>query len=173
MSERFAGRSIHGAPQYAKVFALDPVLRIDGAMISSALLTIDQLAALDRVSFLDQFRAAERTYWPETNWSGIPISALLEFVTLDPNARWVQVAGGPLASVLPLEMCHRALLCDQLNDEPLPLERGGPYRLVCPEIDYNLCVKWVDRIVVSIEEPDRSVERVAIARQRARDARSG
>lgn len=171
MSDRFAGRSIHGAPQHARKFAEHARLLIDGAVERPIEITLDNLDGSNRRSFLAAFTADERPFWPGTDWSGVPLSTLATLARPLDQVRWIQVLGGPLASVLPIEMADRALLCDRRGGEPIPLENGGPYRLVCPEINYNLCVKWVDHIVLCVDEPDRSVERIAVARQRARDAR--
>ena len=172
MSDRFAGRSIHGAPHHARIFAGDPVLTIDGEVDQRADLTVADLAEIERKSIHDLIPDSERSSWPDKNWTGVPLSALVEFAQPTSEANWIQVLGGPMASVLPLADAAQALLCDRDDGEPISLEHGGPYRLIYPKTTYNLCVKWVDRILVTVDEPDRSAERVAVARQRARDAKA-
>lgn len=171
MSERYAGRSIHGAPQHARRFAEHPRLQIDASGERSLGLLPGDLSHIERVSFLRQFPEDARQGWPAKDWSGVPLSTLIALVNPGPEDRWIQVLGGPLASVLPIEESGNAILADRLDGEPIPVELGGPYRLVCPVLRYNLSVKWVDRILLSEQEPDRSAERIAVARQRARDAR--
>ncbi|MCC6703768.1 MAG: molybdopterin-dependent oxidoreductase [Thermomicrobiales bacterium] len=171
MSERYAGRSVHGAPQHARRFAEHPLLQIDASGERSLGLLPGDLSHIERVSFLHLFSEEARQGWQPKDWSGIPLSRLIALVNPGPEDRWMQVLGGPLASVLPIEDAGNPILADCLDGEPIPVELGGPYRLVCPILSYNLSVKWVDRILLFEDEPDRSAERVAVARQRARDAR--
>lgn len=171
MVDRFAGRSIHGAPKHAQRVGEHAILRMGGEVAKPLALHASDLAALDHVRFLEHEPPDGFGHWPRTDWSGVPIRALLALAEPRSDATWVQVLGGPLGTVMAFDDVDRALLCDRIGDEPIPIENGGPFRLVCADLPYNLCVKWVDRIVVSVDEPDRSVERVAAARQRARDAR--
>ena len=169
MSDRYAGRSVHGAPQHARRFAENPIIRIEGCVARSLALSPSDLAALERVRFLDIAPPESRSVWPEKDWAGVRISDLLTLAGVDSNARWIQVLGGPMASVLPIDQAGTAFLLDRLDDQPIAVEFGGPFRLASLELRYNLCVKWVDSIIVAELEPDRSAERIAIARQRARD----
>lgn len=172
MSDRFAGRSIHGAPPHALRLAEHPVLHVTGAVARPLELGLDELSNVKHVRFLDRFPPDRRENWPETDWSGASIATLIALAEPDPNAQWIQVLGGPFATVIPIEDIGHALICDRIGDHAIPVENGGPFRLIYPNENYNLCVKWADSVVVSHEEPDRSAERIAIARQRARDARS-
>lgn len=172
MSDRFAGRSVHGAPKHAQRLSEAPVIRVEGAVSRSLEFNSDELATLTQVRFLDAFPEVAQLFWPRTDWSGVPISVLIELASPDPDAAWVQVLGGPFASVFPIDTAGEAILACRLVDAPIPLELGGPFRLIHPAIPYNLCVKWADTIVISRDEPDRSAERIAAARQRARDAKT-
>jgi DMSO/TMAO reductase YedYZ molybdopterin-dependent catalytic subunit len=171
MADRFAGRTIHGIPPHARRTAENESIRIEGNVERMLTCSRSDLSNLEHRRFLDAIPPEGFGHWPQTDWSGVPISELIQLASPRPDSRWIQILGGPLATVIPIDAAERALLCDQLGDNPIPLESGGPFRLVAAHIPYNLCVKWVDRIVVSVEEPDRSVERVAEARQRARDAK--
>ena len=171
MADRFAGRTVHGAPPHARKTAANPVLRIAGNVDRTLQLSPCDLSALEHRRFLDHIPPEGPGHWPSTDWAGVPISVLIAAAGPKPGSRWIQVLGGPLASVISFEDAETALICDRLGEKPIPLEKGGPFRLASIGIPYNLCVKWVDRIVISEHEPDRSVERVADARQRARIAR--
>jgi len=168
----FAGRSIDGVPRYARQQAEHPMLLIDGDVRSPRSLLPGDLAELPRYSFLEQFHNPDNIYLPASSWSGMTLRAIIELAEADPEAGWIQVSAGPYATVVVMQDVDAVLLCDGLDDAPIPAERGGPWRLVKPDDRYFTSVKWVDRITVSIKEPDNSAERIAQARQRARDAKA-
>ncbi len=165
-----AGRSVHGAPKHARDLALDPILRVEGLVAQPRELTPLDFEALPHRRFLDIPIDREATFLPETDWSGVPLHDLIALAGALPEARWVRISAGPYATVAELDGLEGALLCDRLDGGPIPVEKGGPWRLVQPNARYNLSVKWVDTLTLSAEEPDHSAVRIAEARQRARDA---
>jgi len=51
-------------------------------------------------------------------------------------------------------MHPQTLLCDRMNGEPLPVDHGGPLRLVIP-VKYGIKnIKWLARIAFGTERPD-------------------
>lgn len=168
----FAGRSIHGVPRQARRQAEQPVLEIDGDVRRPCALTPEALAGLPRHRFLDAYRNPDNPNLPASDWSGIPLSAVVELAAPAPDAAWVRISAGPYATVVALADADSVLLCDGIDGAPIPAEQGGPWRLVKPDDRYFTSVKWVDRITISIDKPDNSAERIARARQRARDARA-
>jgi DMSO/TMAO reductase YedYZ molybdopterin-dependent catalytic subunit len=171
MAETNAGRSIHGAPEHARKQAANPVLTIEGLVARTCQLKPDQIAALPHRRFLDLEISRDETFLPETDWSGVMLDDLLSLAEPLENANWVRVSAGPYAYVVPREQFAATLLCDRLGADSIPLEKGGPWRLVNPNAGYNMSVKWVDRLTLSEDEPDNSALRIAEARQRARDAK--
>ena len=167
----YAGRSIHGVPRQARRQAEQPILAIDGDVQQPCALTPVDLAGLPRHRFLDAYRNPDNPNLPASDWSGMPLNTVVDFASPAPGAAWVRISAGPYATVVALAEAGSVLLCDALNGEPIPAEQGGPWRLVKPDDRYFTSVKWVDRITLSIDEPDNSAERIARARQRARDAR--
>ncbi len=75
---------------------------------------------------------------------------------------------GPYTHPVAISEIQRVILCDRIDGEPIPVERGGPWRVLIPAHSYNMGVKWVDRIELTAEEPDDSAQRIAEARERAR-----
>jgi sulfite oxidase len=51
-----------------------------------------------------------------------------------------------------LKDTSRIMLALEMNDEPLPANHGAPVRVVTPGIAGARSVKWLDRIVVQLEE---------------------
>jgi DMSO/TMAO reductase YedYZ molybdopterin-dependent catalytic subunit len=166
----FAGRSIHGVPRYARQQAEHPVLLLEGDVRAPRSLNPVDLAELPRHPFLEQYHNPDNLLVPASNWSGMTLRAIIDLAEPSPEAGWIHVSAGPYATVVAMADADAVLLCDGLDDAPIPAERGGPWRLVKPDDRYFTSVKWVDRITVSIERPDNSSERIAQARQRARDA---
>lgn len=98
-------------------------------------------------------------------WTGVPLSVLLDRATLKPNAREVVLEGGDhgmlqdpksppgelkFARSIPLEKARRdVLLAYKMNDEDLPPEHGFPLRAIVPGWYAMASVKWLQRIIVT------------------------
>jgi sulfane dehydrogenase subunit SoxC len=83
-------------------------------------------------------------------WTGVPLSILLEEACIDPDASWLLVEGadaGALSRSLPVwkavKDCFVALY---QNGERLRAEQGYPMRLMVPGWQGNLHIKWLRRI---------------------------
>lgn len=74
---------------------------------------------------------------------------LLRHVEVDPEASHVLVrCYGGYTTNLPLEdfLSEYALLADRHNGEPLPVDHGGPVRLVVPHLYAWKSAKWVSGV---------------------------
>lgn len=85
-------------------------------------------------------------------WTGIPLSWLLEEAGLADGAKWVLLEGadgsGHLRSI-PIEKCmDDAMIVWGMNGEMLRPENGYPLRAFIPGWEGNVCVKWLRRIKV-------------------------
>lgn len=161
-------RALYGVPRSAQRHAANPILRVEGMVASPLALTPADLSHLPRRPFVGSISCLQRGEIPDTDWSGFEIADLLALAAPLPGARFVRVCAGPYATPIALDVADRALLCDQLGGEELPLARGGPWRLVIPETRYYTSVKWVDVLQVTAEPPDNSAERLAQVRNRGR-----
>ena len=86
-------------------------------------------------------------------WTGVPVSALLDEAGSDPAAKWVLFEGADgsaHARSIPIEkvMADTLLVYGQ-NGERLRPEQGYPLRVLIPGWEGNVSVKWVRRIKVS------------------------
>jgi DMSO/TMAO reductase YedYZ molybdopterin-dependent catalytic subunit len=70
--------------------------------------------------------------------------------------------------VIPLDRTEAAaaLLAEELNGEPLPVERGAPWRLIVPGGRCFTSVKWVTRLEVAAERGRDTGERIEQAQMR-------
>jgi DMSO/TMAO reductase YedYZ molybdopterin-dependent catalytic subunit len=169
---RYAGRTANGIPRMAQTHAANPTLRIGGLVGRPLDLVPAELEILPRVPYLGELSCVEGGNVPQVNWAGIRLSDLVALADPVPEARFVCVKAGPYGVPVALEDAAGVLLCDRLDDAPLSVENGGPWRLVVPGSRYFTSVKWVDNLEITAEAPDNSAERIARARARARGARA-
>lgn len=168
-SDRFAGRTIHGIPLFARELAADPVLRISGLVSAQCSLTQADLRTLERVSYED-VRTGDAGQMPDFPWVGVRLLDVVALAGLRPEARYLRVCGGPYCRPISLADAAPALLCDEFGGEPLGPERGGPWRLVVPNDRYNYSVKWVGALEATAEPGEDTVAKIAAARARARES---
>ncbi|MFT4037031.1 MAG: molybdopterin-dependent oxidoreductase [Thermomicrobiales bacterium] len=161
-------RAVDGVPRSARRHGANPILRIEGLVARPLALAPADLAHLPRHPFTGSISCVERGNIPDTDWSGLAVADLLALAEPLPGARFVRICAGPYVTPLALDVADGALLCDQLAGSALPLERGGPWRLVIPGTRYYTSVKWVDLLEITAEEPDNVAERLAAARNRPR-----
>ena len=85
-------------------------------------------------------------------WTGVPLSTLLDEVGLKPTAAWILAEGADAAAMtrsIPLEKAlDDALLVYAQNGERLRPEQGYPLRLLLPGFEGNMSVKWLRRLEV-------------------------
>jgi hypothetical protein len=83
-------------------------------------------------------------------WSGVPVSLILEEAKPKPGAKEVRFHAGNYRSVLTLEEAQRegTYLAHHVNGQGLPEEHGFPLRLVAEGEYGSRWVKWLDRIEV-------------------------
>lgn len=88
-------------------------------------------------------------------WTGIPVSWLLDEAGLQPGAKWLAFEGADGAThtrSLPMDkVLDDCLLVYASNGEMLRPENGYPLRLLVPGWEGNVSVKWLRRIKVGDE----------------------
>jgi DMSO/TMAO reductase YedYZ molybdopterin-dependent catalytic subunit len=94
------------------------------------------------------------------DWSGTPVSDVLDFLHSQPAATHILISGfdrypdtsstsEPGASwIFPLDELEssKAFFATTMNGAPLPKDHGAPVRLVVPGWYGCTCIKWVDQI---------------------------
>ncbi len=88
-----------------------------------------------------------------SEWTGVPLSVLLDEAGVDSRARWI-VAEGSDAATMSRSIPLRKALDDVIvalyqNGEPVRPEQGYPMRLVNPGYEGNTSIKWLHRIKVT------------------------
>lgn len=88
-----------------------------------------------------------------SEWTGIPLSILMDEAGVDPGASWVLAEGADAAAMsrsIPLEkIMDDAMLALYQNGERLRPENGYPMRLFLPGFEGNTNVKWLRRLKVN------------------------
>ena len=150
---------VHGLAERSTVFTLDDLRR---------------LPSVTRVHFVEcagngraAYRSPKRELTPQmadgmtsnSEWTGVPLAALLREVGARPEARWVLAEGGDavlLSRSVPIaKAMDDVIVAYAQNGEPLRPAQGHPVRLLLPGWEGNMCVKWLRRLEL-IAEPNMS-----------------
>ncbi len=90
-----------------------------------------------------------------SEWSGVPLSVLLDEAGLDDSARWIIAEGADAAAVqisVPLDKAMKdCLVAMYQNGERVRPENGYPLRLIVPGWEGVLNIKWLRRLEVARE----------------------
>src|SRR5882672_1177357 len=146
---------IHGLVQRALTFSMSDLTRYP---LRSQILFIEcggnsnagwhQLAQQTRAGFLHGLVSC-------SEWTGVPLSLLLDESGLDPSATWLIAEGGDAAAIqisLPLSKARKdCLVALYQNGERVRPENGYPLRLIVPGWEGVLNVKWLRRLEVARE----------------------
>lgn len=88
-------------------------------------------------------------------WTGVPLSTLLEEAGVLPQARWLAAVGADAASMgrsVPLDKAmDDVMIALYQNGEPIRPEQGYPMRLFVPGWEGNISVKWLTQIKLLTE----------------------
>lgn len=83
-------------------------------------------------------------------WTGVPLSMLLDEAGIDPKAQWVYAEGGDAASVtrsIPLvKAMDDVMVALYQNGERIRPSNGYPMRLLVPGFQGNMNIKWLRRL---------------------------
>ena len=124
------------------------VLRVDGLVGRCLHLTVADLEQLPQQDLSHDFRCLEGWTVPDVKWTGVLLEAILWLAEPSPEARYVQASAGEFSISLPRDVGLDALLAIRLADSSLPLEHGGPVRLIVPGGECFMNVKWLDHLVL-------------------------
>ena len=162
----------HHVPRQASRLAVNPLLRVEGLGVEPRSLSPVDLAQLAKGSFTEDFHCEQQWTTPQQKWGGPRLLDVLNLVHPLPAAKYVRVHAGNYVVPIALAEAEQALLADTLNDQPLAVEHGGPWRLALPGAPCFTSVKWVERLELTAEPGENVGERVAEARSRIQAART-
>jgi len=88
-------------------------------------------------------------------WTGIPLSTLLDEAGVLPEAKWVAAVGADGASMgrsVPIaKALDDVMVALYQNGEAVRPEQGYPMRLFCPGWEGNISVKWLTQLKLTAE----------------------
>ena len=88
-----------------------------------------------------------------SDWTGVPVSTLLDEAGVRPEGKWLLAEGADAAAMsrsIPIEKAlDDALIAIYQNGERLRPENGYPMRLLLPGWEGNTSVKWLRRLKVT------------------------
>ncbi len=88
-----------------------------------------------------------------SEWTGVPLSTVLNECGVPGNAKWILAEGGDGAAMtrsIPFEKAMKdCILAYGQNGEAIRPEQGYPLRLLVPGYEGNINIKWIRRIEVS------------------------
>jgi len=147
---RFRIRSIEQTPSF------DPgtwELSIDGLVGSDQHISYKELLELESHEQVADFHCVEGWSVDKVKWKGVMLSVLFDKAGLKPDAAYATFhsASGQYNDSLSIKEAleQDVMLAYMMYDEPLPLENGGPLRLVMPRMFGYKSVKWVNRITIT------------------------
>lgn len=112
-------------------------LKVWGSVEKPLEWTWEQFRALPRRKLTADFHCVTRWSRYDLGWEGVPVSLLLGLAKPKPEAAFlIQHCGEGYTTNTPLADAVRpeCLLADTLEGEPLPLEHGGPLRMLIPHL---------------------------------------
>lgn len=164
--------SLHYEVHLAGVPTIDParhVLLIHGLVERPLKFTLNDLMrfpTVNRIHFLEcggnllfewhePMKNVQQTHGiiSGSEWTGVPLSTLLQEVGLKPDARWIVAEGADAARVnrsIPIEKAlDDAMVAYGQNGEVLRPEQGYPMRLFLPGWEGNTSIKWLHFLKVT------------------------
>lgn len=125
-------------------------LHITGTVECSLRLTSDDLASFPLETVTEDFRCVEGWVAEGLSWRGVRVETVLERAepTEDSEYALVRAMDGEYACSFPLKRLSASILALELDGEALPVEHGGPVRLVPIATDRDCweSIKWVSEI---------------------------
>ena len=143
LTERFPVLTYGPSP---RIEAQSVRIRVSG-LAEPAEFSWDDLMHMPQTTLVNDIHCV--THWSklDVEWTGVTVPELMSRVTLKPEATHVLIhCYGGYTTNLPLPDFNlpENLFAHTLAGQPLPLEHGGPMRLVVPHLYFWKSAKWVN-----------------------------
>lgn len=125
-------------------------LELSGLVDAPKTFTLEEFGALPRVQVFADMHCVTRWSRLGNVWEGVATSALRDLVKIDASATHVLAYGydGNWTTNVPIEdfFAGDVLLADKHDGVQIPLDHGGPVRLIVPRLYAWKSAKWLHRI---------------------------
>lgn len=130
---------------------------VEGLVESPRAWTLEELAAMPRVTKTVDIHCVTRWSRLGVTFSGVPLADLLVYSSIGPQARFVSFVARTdrrHSTSLPLEVAleKETLVVLEADGAPLAVEHGGPVRTVTPGLYFYKSLKWLERIELMAED---------------------
>jgi len=146
---------IHGLVRQPLVFTLESLLRYPMQTQVRFIECAGNSGALAAAQPTQASAGALHGLLSCSEWTGVPLSHLLDEAGIDRSARWVLAEGADAAGMsrsVPLAKClDDAMIALFQNGEPIRPEQGFPMRLLLPGYEGNINVKWLRRLKLTAQ----------------------
>lgn len=121
-------------------------LSVAGLVENPIELTWEQFRALPTKEIICDLHCVTR--WSQLNmrWEGVPFSEIVKLVQPKPEAKFVMgYSYGGYTTNMPLEELYgdEVMLAFNYGGQPLPVEHGGPMRMLIPKLYLWKSAKWL------------------------------
>ncbi len=157
----------HDMPALAHEWVANPVLQLSGLVATPRHLTVADLAGLPRTSFTDDFLCDGKWTVPDQQWSGYRLLDVISLAAPLATAQYINVGAGDYVIPIAWAEAEHALLADMLNQVPLTIQHGAPWRLALFGGRCFTSVKWVDRLELTAEPGMNTGVKIVGERNRA------
>jgi sulfane dehydrogenase subunit SoxC len=146
---------IHGLVERPLIFSMDALSRYPMVSRIQFLECSGNSAANNNAEAPQQTAGGIHGLVSCSDWTGVPLSILLDEVGVKPEGKWLLAEGADAAamsrSVPMAKAMDDAVLALYQNGERIRPEQGYPVRLFLPGYEGNMNVKWLRRIKVTAE----------------------
>jgi len=151
---------IHGLVRQPLTFTLDALARYPKVSRMAYVECGGNSAPLWSPEPLDETVQALHGYVSCSEWTGVPLSTLLEETGIDPSAKWLIAEGSDALALhrsVPISKAlDDAMIALYQNGERIMPGNGYPMRLLLPGWEGNMQVKWLRRIEL-VDQPAMSI----------------
>jgi DMSO/TMAO reductase YedYZ molybdopterin-dependent catalytic subunit len=133
----------------------DWTLKVDGAVTNPFTWTWADFLAQPHVQLVTDFHCVTTWSTFDNAWEGVTFRHLLSLTQPKPDARFIYFTSyDGYTTNLPLEACddEDVLLVQSWNGHPLPIEHGGPLRMLIPKRYAWKGAKWIKQITFLEED---------------------
>ncbi|MDH4248519.1 MAG: sulfite oxidase-like oxidoreductase [Deltaproteobacteria bacterium] len=134
--------------------AFDPAtwrFEVEGEVTHPFSLSWEEFRALPRTEQVSDFHCVTTWSQYDIRWAGVKLSVLLDKAGVKPTAtHLIQECGDGYDTNVPLDELRGddILLAYELEGKPLPLEHGGPLRMLVPQLYAWKSAKFLRRLVL-------------------------